>query len=323
MDHVSWKTLSEIAAVVDAGSWDTLWNYDHLVPPHAELLPHVAPQGLEKFEEGDTFEGWSVLAAWAASTRRVRLGNLVTAIPFRNPALLAKMAATVDHISGGRLELGLGAAWHVGETRAYGIALGENKEKFSRFTEALEVIRLLLEPGSGRRNFQGEHFQLDEAPFAPAPVQSRLPILIGGGGEKKTIPLVARYADTYNFFANLLADPATLAHKNRVLDEAALAIGRDPQAIKRSVAVFADVEPDERHARERREGLAGPLGQEAADSLLIGSPQLVLDGVERILKESGLKVGELIFCGLAPQAEAYQRFDEQVLQALRRTPVKV
>lgn len=317
IDNISWKTLNEIAAVVDAGTWDTLWNYDHLVPPHAELLPHVAPEGVDKFEEGDTFEGWSVLAAWAASTKRVRIGNLVTAIPFRNPALLAKMAATVDHISGGRLELGLGAAWHTGEARAYGIALGENKEKFARFTEALEVLRLLLEPGPGRRNFQGEYFQLDHAPFAPAPVQSRLPVLIGGGGEKKTIPLVARYADTYNFFGNLLANPEVLSHKNRVLDEAALAIGRDPHTIKRSVGIFADVEPSEARARQRRQALAGPLGQAAEDSLLYGSAQQVLDGVERIVNESKFKIGEIIFCGLAPDAEAYQRFDEQVLRPLR------
>ena len=317
IDNNTWQNLADIAQTVDRGSWDTLWNYDHLVPPLAELMPHVAPD-LKAFEDGDVFEGWSVLSAWAAATKRVRLGVLVTAIPYRNAAVLAKMAATVDHISGGRLELGVGAGWHQGETRAYGLPLGENKEKFARFEEGLEVLRLLLQtPGKERRNFKGQYFQLDDAPFAPGAVNGHIPILIGGGGEKKTIPLAAKYADNYNFFGNVISDAKQFGHKNQVLDKAAEAIGRDPGSIKRSLCLFADIETDEAKAKARREGLGGPFGQEAIDGILFGSPQYIIDGTARIVKESGVNVGEVIFAGLTQRPENYQRFDEEVLKALR------
>lgn len=320
-DHISWNTLQDIAQAVDKGSWHTLWNYDHLIPPFAELMPHVTDD-LDKFEEGDTFEGWSLLAAWAAQTRRVRLGCLVTAIPFRNPALLAKTAVTIDHVSGGRLELGLGAAWHVGETRAYGIPLGGNKEKLDRFAEGLEVIRLLLDPAHpGRRDFQGKYFQLDRAPFAPLPVQKKLPILIGGGGEKRTLRLVAQYADSYNFFANMLVTPEIYAHKNRVLDQHCADIGRDPKEIKRSVALFADIEDNEALARGKREFMGRHLDDAGRDLLLFGTPQRIIDGVERILAGTG-PVDEVIFCGLTNKAEQFYRFDEEVLAKLGRVEIR-
>lgn len=311
-DNISWQTLKEIAQTVDRGRWRTLWNYDHLVPPTAELLPHIS-EDVDRFEEGDTFEAWSLLAAWAGLTERVRLGSLVTAIPFRNPALLAKMAATIDHISGGRLELGLGAAWHKSEARAYGIPLGSDKEKLDRFAEGLEVIRLLLTPG-GRRDFEGKYFTLDRAPFAPQPVQKKLPILIGGGGEKRTLKLVAQYADSYNFFANLAASPEVYAHKNRVLDQHCEAIGRDPAEIRRTVCLFADIETNEALARGRRQFLGQHLDAEGKEGLLFGSPQRILDGVANVLSRTS--ADEIIFCGLSANAEAYQAFDEEVLAKL-------
>ncbi len=316
-DNISWNTLRDIAKTVDKGRWDTLWNYDHLLPPLAEMFPHLA-ESLEHYEEGEVHEGWSMLAAWAAVTERVRLGCLVTAIPFRNPALLAKIASTVDHISNGRLQLGLGAAWHQSEARAYGIPLGGDKEKLDRFAEGLEVIRLLLTPG-GRRDFQGKYFQLDRAPFSPQPVQRKLPILIGGGGEKRTLRLVARYADSYNFFAQLISTPELYVHKNRVLDEHCAAIGRDPAEIKRTVALWADIESDETVARGKREFLGRGLDEAGKNALLFGSPQRIVDGVGELLEK--ISVEEVIFCGLAPHPDAYQRFDEEVLSALGQVAV--
>ena len=318
-DNVSWKTLEEIARTVDKGRWHTLWNYDHLVPPLGELFPHLT-ENIELSEEGDVLEAWSILAAWAAQTERVRLGCLVTAIPFRNPALLAKMAATVDHISHGRLDLGLGAAWHKSEARAYGIPLGSDKEKLDRFSEGLEVIKLLFTPG-GRRDFKGHYFQLDQAPFSPQPVQQKLPILIGGGGEKRTLRLVAQYADTYNFFGTLVASPADFAHKNRVLDEHCAAIGRDPAEIRRSVCLFADIEDNETVASGKRAFLGRHLDDAGRDGLLFGSPQRIVDGVGKVLEQT--HADEIIFCGLTANAEAYQRFDEDVLTALAPAAVAV
>lgn len=316
-DHISWQTLKEIALEIDRGRWHTLWNYDHLVPPAAELMPFLTDD-VDAHEEGDVFEGWSLLSAWAAITERVRLGCLVTAIPFRNPALLAKTAATVDHVSGGRLELGLGAAWHVGETRAYGIPLGGNKEKLDRFAEGLEVIQKLLS-GDKRSDFSGRYFQLDRAPFAPLPLQKKLPIVIGGGGEKRTLRLVAQYADTYNFFANQISSPELFAHKNRVLDEHCAAIGRDPAEIRRSVCLFTDIEENEALARGRREFMGQQLDEAGREGLLFGSPQRIIDGVSDALERiaaAGSRVDEVILCGLTARPEVYQRFNEEVLAHL-------
>ncbi len=314
-DHVSWQTLQDIAQAVDRGRWHTLWNYDHIVPPHAELMPHISDD-LDAFEEGNVFEGWSLLAAWAAQTRRVRIGCLVTAIPFRNPALLAKTAVTIDHISDGRLELGLGAAWHQGETRAYGIPLGSAKERLDRFAEGLEVLRLLFDPAySGRRDFNGKYFKLDRAPFAPLPVQEKLPILIGGGGEKRTLRLVAQYADSYNFFANLHSSPELYTHKSRVLDEHCAAIGRDPKEIKRSVCVVADIEDNEALARGRREFMGPHLDEAERQLILFGTPRRILDGLEQIFARMS-PVDEVIFCGLTQNTDTFHRFNEEVLAAL-------
>lgn len=311
-DNVSWSALQAIAETVDRGSWHTLYNYDHLVPPIAELMPHLT-DNVRRFEEGDCLEGYSVLAAWAALTTRVRLGCLVTAMPFRNPALLAKMAETIDHISQGRFEFGLGAAWHEGESRAYGIALGSVKERLDRFAEGLEVIRRLLGPDA-RPSFAGEYFQLAEAPFSPRPVQAKVPILIGGGGEKRTLRLVAEYADHYNFFIGGLADKEGYAHKNRVLDEHCRTLGRDPKEIRRSVCFFTDLVDDLAQANARRAAFGGPNSDEAAQrDLLFGSAQFIIDGIAR--NTEGLDIDEVILCGLTPKAETYQRFEEEVLRA--------
>ena len=311
-DNVSWATLKAIAETVDKGSWHTLYDYDHLVPPSAELMPHLTDNRRE-FEEKDVFEGYSILAAWAAITRRVRIGCLVTAMPFRNPALLAKMAATIDHISDGRFELGLGAAWHESETRSYGIPLGPVKERLDRFGEGLEVIRRLLN-GETRQSYQGQHYTLDEAPFAPRPVQKKLPLLIGGGGEKRTLRLVAEYADHYNFFIGGFATKDAYAHKNRVLDEHCQSLGRDPKEIRRSVCFFTDIVENEAEARGRRAFMAGPNSEESGHrDLLFGTPQFIIDGIARNLE--GLSVDEVILCGITPNAENFQRYNEEVVKA--------
>jgi F420-dependent oxidoreductase-like protein len=317
-DNVSWSALKSIALEVDKGSWHTLYNYDHLVPPSAELMPHLTDDR-RAFEEKDCLEGYSILSAWAALTERVRIGCLVTAMPFRNPALLAKQAATIDHISNGRFEFGLGAAWHESEARAYGIDLGTPKERLDRFNEGLEVIRRLLD-NDPHQSFQGHYFRIEDAPFAPRPVQKKLPILIGGGGEKRTLRMVAEYADHYNFFIGSFSTKEAYAHKNRVLDEHCQAIGRDPKEIRRSVCFFTDIVDDEAQAKGRRDFMGSNVDEAARLDLLFGSPQFIIDGIARNVE--GLDIDEVILCGLTPQAETFQRFNEEVLRAFAPAGVR-
>lgn len=316
-DNVSWSALKGIALEVDRGNWHTLYNYDHLVPPAAELMPHLT-DNRRAFEEKDCFEGYSILSAWAALTERVRLGCLVTAMPFRNPAVLAKQAATLDHISNGRFEFGLGAAWHESEARAYGIDLGTPKERLDRFNEGLEVIRRLLDSDQ-HQSFQGHYYRIDDAPFAPRPIQKKLPILIGGGGEKRTLRMVAEYADHYNFFIGGISTKEAYAHKNRVLDEHCQTIGRDPKEIRRSVCFFSDIIEDEAAAKGRRDFMGANSDEASRLDLLFGSPQFIIDGIARNIE--GLDIDEVILCGLTANAETFQRYNEEVLKAF--TPAGV
>src|SRR5206468_729705 len=147
--------------------------------------------------DGPHFEGWTTLAALAMATERVRIGTLVTANTYRHPAVLAKMATTVDHIPRGRLEFGLGAAWHAYEHEVYGIPFHTARERLERLEESARAIKLLwTEP---RPKFEGKYYQLHEPPYNPPNVQQPYPpLLIGGGGEKRTLRTVARYADACN-----------------------------------------------------------------------------------------------------------------------------
>ncbi len=220
-----------------------------------ELLPiWTAADEVELFESGWTFdhfeaiftgnradpcmEGWITLTALLAATRRLRGGVLVTGMVYRHPAVLANMAATLDLTSAGRLELGVGAAWNLDECDAYGIELGTMTERFDRFAEGLEVIRLLLT--QERSDFDGRYFQLQGAYCNPKPLQQPYPpITIGGRGEKRTIPLVAKYAQHWNFPGNSDDPFAEYQRLAAVLDEECALIGRDPSGIVRSANVWS------------------------------------------------------------------------------------
>ncbi|MGD0440274.1 MAG: TIGR03560 family F420-dependent LLM class oxidoreductase [Acidimicrobiales bacterium] len=198
-----------------ASGWDGIWVADHFMPNgERSSMPRL--------------EAWTTIAAVAARVDRLRVGVLVTGNTYRHPAVLAKMAATVDHISAGRLVLGLGAGWQVNEHEAYGIELPAVRERLARLEEACQVIRLLHT--EERSNFDGRYYNLVDAPCEPKPVQRPLPLLIGGGGEKTTMRIAARYADEWNCWGL----PDLMAHKAKVLDRHCLEIGRDPTSIRRS-----------------------------------------------------------------------------------------
>lgn len=219
VNRASWPDLREAALAAEAAGWDSLWVDDHLL-----------------CDEGDDLdprlEGWTVLAALAAITTRPRLGHLVSAITFRNLGVIAKMATTIDHLSGGRFVLGLGAGWHEREHEAFGIDFGASVgERLDRLEEAAALLRRLFDGEVVTHD--GRFHRLARAVCAPRPVQAHLPLLVGGSGRRRTLRIVARHADAWN--AN--AAPDELRELSAALAEHGEAIGRETSAIERQVYV--------------------------------------------------------------------------------------
>jgi F420-dependent oxidoreductase-like protein len=213
-----YASLLETARHAADTGWDGVWIADHFMPDAAMPVPATDP----------TLEAGSLVAAIAAAVPRVRIGTLVYGNTYRHPAVVANMAATVDHVSGGRFTLGLGAGWQENEHAQYGIPLPPVRERIDRFAEALQVIRgLLTQPTT---TFAGEYYQLTDAVCEPKPVQSPLPILVGAGGEQRMLGLAARYADQWNTWGL----PDLIRHKSGVLDRHCERIGRDPATIQRT-----------------------------------------------------------------------------------------
>jgi F420-dependent oxidoreductase-like protein len=225
----------DLASHCESTGWDAVYFADHFMT-NAE-----APA------DGDMLECWSVLAALAARVPRVRLAPLVTSVTYRHPAVLANIAAAVDQISGGRLTLGIGAGWQINEHEAYGLELGSVKERLDRFEEACKVLISLTR--EKRTTVQGAYFKITDAPNQPAPVQERMPILIGGGGEKRMLAIVARFADEWNTWS----DPSVLAHKVAVLKGHCETAGRDFDRIHVSTQALVFLTDDSAQARAWRE----------------------------------------------------------------------
>lgn len=234
----------------DIELFESGWVFDH-------LQPIVSPQG-EPDAAGDCLEGWTMLAALAQATNRLRLGTLVTAIHHRHPAVLAKTAATIDVISGGRLELGIGAGWNEAEDVAYGLGLGTPRERSDRFEEACAVLVGLL--GEEETfDFDGDWFQLRGAHFAPrGPQRPHPPLMIGGAGEKRTLKMVARHAQTWD--ASSVSSAAEMEHKLAVLRAHCEAEGRDPDEIEISTQSWFDPTKEEPAAVAEKAAELGARG---------------------------------------------------------------
>uniref|UniRef100_A0A831TAU0 LLM class F420-dependent oxidoreductase n=1 Tax=Thermorudis peleae TaxID=1382356 RepID=A0A831TAU0_9BACT len=201
---------------------------------HAWVFDHFIPLGPDP--TGPCLEGWSLLAALAARTERLRIGVMVTGNTYRHPAVLANIAATVDVISGGRLDFGIGAGWHELEHDMYGLELPSPGRRIRMLGEACEVIRRLWT--EERPSFEGRYYRLREARCEPKPVQKPYPpFVIGGSGEQLTLRVAAQYADIWNFGGGPVE---TFRHKSEVLDRHCLEIGRDPSSIQRSVQLWVD-----------------------------------------------------------------------------------
>ena len=224
----TWQEMLDIWTAADAiPFWESGWTFDHFEPIFTGD------------RSGPCMEGWITLTALLQATQRLRGGVMVTGMVYRHPAVLANMAATLDHTSGGRLEFGVGAAWNEDECNAYGIELGTMTERFDRFAEGLEVIKLMLT--QKQSNFTGKYFTLTNAYCEPKPIQQPMPpVLIGGGGMKRTLPLVARYADHWNFPGNSEDPLGDLKKSVARLKECCDEIGRDISTIRISTQLWVD-----------------------------------------------------------------------------------
>jgi F420-dependent oxidoreductase-like protein len=254
----SWDDILQIASHCAQTGWDAVYFADHFMPNGP------GPQPLD----GNILECWSVIAALAATVPRVRLAPLVTSVTYRHPAVLAKMAAAVDQVSNGRLTLGIGSGWQENEHAAYGLALGTVRERMDRFEEAAQILRsMLTQPRTG---FEGRYFRLEDAPNQPAPVQDRLPLLVGGGGERRTMRIAARYADQWNTWST----PDVLEHKVSVLRSHCQEIGRDPGEIHVSTQALLFLSADEEWLAGKRQATPGP-------PVIVGTPGEVTGIVAR------------------------------------------
>ena len=242
--NTTWQDMLEVWKAGDQLEvFESGWTFDHFYPIFSDPT-------------GPCLEGWISLAALAQATHRVRLGVMVTGIHYRHPAVLANMAATLDLISGGRLELGVGAGWNQEESGAYGIELGSTRERSDRFEEACQVLTGLLRDTT--TDFDGRYYNLTAARCEPKPIQSPVPICVGGSGEKRTLRTAARFANHWNFVGG---SPADFAHKRDVLHEHCAAIGRDPSEIVLSSHVALGPDGEVSQGIE----FANRLGEEGLD----------------------------------------------------------
>jgi len=292
--HATFDGYLELWHRCEELGYDWLSVFDH-------FMPIVGDAG------GPCFEGPTMLAALAAHTSKVRVAILVTGVTYRHPAVAANIAATIDHISGGRAEYGVGAAWMEDEHRQYGIPFPRLGVRFDMLDEACRVMRgLWTEP---RFSFEGEHYRLQDAQMEPKPVQRRLPLIIGGEGEKRTLRIVAEHADVWN---TGLHEVETFRHKLDVLGRHCEAVGRDPATIRKSLTFRAVLATDEASLNERRREVVLPLEDEKFSFLTTEQ------AVERMRPFAELGGNDFLLAAYAPYDwESLELFVREVAPQLR------
>jgi F420-dependent oxidoreductase-like protein len=217
--QLTWQSLLERVLFAEETGFDGAWVFDHFKPLYGDPT-------------GPCLEGWTLLAALGAATSSIRLGALVTGATYRHPSILATQAVTIDHITGGRLELGMGAAWFQQEHTELGVEFPPTGDRVDRFEDAVQIAKLLMT--EDQVSFQGHHFKLERASYNPKPLQRpHPPLWIGASGEKRMLPIVGRHADVWHSFGN----PSTLRRKGTIVEEHAIKAGRDPAGIVRSTAL--------------------------------------------------------------------------------------
>ena len=270
--NTTWDDMLAVWRVADQiDVYESGWTFDHFSPIFSDPT-------------GPCLEGWTTLTALAQATTRLRLGTLVTGIHHRHPAVLANMAAALDIISGGRLELGIGAGWNEEESEAYGIELGSLTERFDRFDEACQVLIGLLSQET--TDFDGRYFRLRAARNEPkGPQRPHPPICIGGNGEKRTLRITAKYADHWNFVGGT---PAEFARKRDVLKAHCADVGRNPKDIMLSAHIR--LSPERGHRGVIEDAIA--LGAEGLDLAIVYLPlpydPAVMEPLAESIRDSGL-----------------------------------
>jgi F420-dependent oxidoreductase-like protein len=263
-----WSDISAVVRHCDATGWDGAYFADHFMPDD--------PQGQPV--DGPVLECWSVLAALAAGTDHLRLGSLVCGNLYRHPAVVANAAATLDHISGGRFVLGVGAGWQRNEHAAYGIDLLDVTTRLDRFDEACAVLTSLLR--EKRTTVTGASYRITDAPCDPHPVQERLPLLIGGSGEKRTMRIAATHADEWNAWGTA----EDFHRRTAILADHCAAVGRDPKSITRSTQALVFLGTDRAWLDKQRGAMSGR-------PCLLGTPA---EMVEQVAAYDAVGVDELI-----------------------------
>ncbi|MGL5816020.1 MAG: LLM class F420-dependent oxidoreductase [Phycicoccus sp.] len=314
-----WGVMAGIARHADANpDWSSIWVYDHF---------HTVPEPTEEA----THEAWTLMAAFAGVTGRVRLGQMCTCMAYRNPAYLAKVAATVDIVSEGRVEMGIGAGWYEHEWRAYGYGFPRAGERLAMLEEGVEIFRQSWTTGSA--TFSGKHYQVDGARCRPLPLQGTslpgsrangIPVWVAGGGEKVTLRIAAKYADYTNFFGT----PEEFAAKSAILEGHCRDLGRDPAEITRSSNYDVVIGRDEREVAGRLAGIEARLVEGGVSAAKVESRMAMLRGghlvgtpeqiAERLAELEGLGMTYAItnFSEAAYDLSGVELFEREVIPEL-------
>jgi F420-dependent oxidoreductase-like protein len=304
-----WAAMLGVARHAEAGPWESIWVYDHF---------HTVPRPTEEA----THEAWTLMAAFAASTERVRLGQMCTCMSYRNPAYLAKVAATVDVVSGGRVEMGIGAGWYEHEWRAYGYGFPPAPERLGMLDEGVQIMRQAWT--EGRATLDGTHYRVDGAIVRPLPLQDGgIPLWIAGGGEKVTLKIAARYARYTNFDGTL--DGFT--RKSELLRGHCATVGTDFDAIVRSANYNVAIGRDEAEVADRLAAIKARLlphvGEERAEGALsavrglpaCGTPEQIVENLTA-LRDAGMTYGIFYFPEAAYDRSGIELFEREVVPAL-------
>jgi F420-dependent oxidoreductase-like protein len=298
--NVTWAELRSAWKTIEEAGFETAWVFDHFFPIFAD-------------PSGPCFEGWMALMALALETKKVEVGVLVTGNTYRHPAVLAKMAATLDHASNGRSILGIGAAWFEQEHNAYGIPFYTVPERIRRLGEALEVIKSLLT--QKQTTFEGKYYQLKDAYCEPKPIRKPYPpIMIGGAGEKMTLKVVAKHADIWNTFGS----PADFKQKLKVLSEHCASVGRRMDAIEVSWAGTAMI----CESSAQRDALLKPIAErwgrtpeDMAKATLVGTVDEIRARIEEFVS---VGVTHFIMSAMPPyDLNGWKRFADEVIGRFR------
>ena len=308
-----WGVMHDLAQAAEAGPWESLWVYDHF---HTTPVP----------SQEATHEAWTLMAAFAASTKRIRLGQMCTCNGYRNPAYLAKVAATVDLISGGRLEMGIGAGWYEHEFRAYGYRFPDGPERLRMLREGVEIMHQAWTTGSA--TLDGEFYQVDGAIVQPQPLQEGgIPFWVAGGGEKVTLKIAAQYAKYTNFNGGA----EEFAHKSEILRGHCEKLGTDFDAITRSSNFNTIIAETSAEVHRKVDALEARLAESIGDAKaaevvsayrgveskegLAGTPDEIIE-VLRERQELGLGYSIHYFADSAYDRSGVELFEKTVIPAL-------